>query len=92
MEYGSKTQATNISNLERGSVHEHWENGDAARVFTKAEGWPRAIRVDVAGTLIIKDLSASPVEVTYNVLQAEIIPFAISNIAAASTASVQIWW
>jgi len=92
MQYGSKIQNTDINNLERASVHELWENGDSARVFTKAEGWPRALRVDVAGTLVIKDQQSSPVEVTYNVIQGEILPIAISNIAASSTASVVIFW
>jgi hypothetical protein len=92
MQYGQKNQNTDINNLERGSVHELWENGDSARVFTKAEGWPRALRVDVAGTLIVKDQQDTPVEVTYNVIQGEILPIAISNISASSTASVQIWW
>jgi len=90
MQYGNKNQDTNIENLERGSVHELWEGGDATRTFTKAEGWPRALRVDVAGTLIVTDQTA--VQVTYNVIQGEIIPFAFSAIDTTSGASVQIWW
>jgi hypothetical protein len=92
MEYGSKVQPTDINNLERASVHELWEGGDSTRTFTKAEGWPRALRVDVAGTLIVKDQQSSPVQVTYNVIQGEIIPFAFSEIDTTSGASVQIWW
>ena len=89
---GSKTQPTNLNNLERGSVHELWEGGDATRTFTAAEGYPRALRVDVAGTLIMKDVQASPVQVTYNVVVGEILPFAVSEIDTTSGASVQIWW
>jgi len=92
MVLGKKTQSTDINNLERGSVHELWQGGDATRVFTAAEGFPRAIRVDVAGTIIMKDQQSSPVQVTYNFLQGEIIPFAVSEIDTTSTANVQIWW
>lgn len=97
MVLGSKTQSTDINNLERGSVHELWEGGDSTRVFTAAEGYPRALRVDVAGTLIVKD-QADPagvravVQVTYNVVAGEILPFAFSEIDTTSGASVQIWW
>lgn len=89
---GQKNQDTNISNLERGSVHELWEGGDTTRTFTKTEGYPRALRVDVGGTLIMKDLQDTPVQVTYNVIQGEVLPLAISEIDTTSTASVQIWW
>lgn len=89
---GEKLQPTNINNLERGSVHELWEGGDATRTFTAAEGYPRALRVDVAGTLIMKDLQTVAVQVTYNVLKGEILPFAVSEIDTTSGASVQIWW
>ena len=92
MQYGQKSQNTDINNLERGSVHFLWEAGDGTLTFTKDPGWPRAFRVDVAGTLILKDQTPSPVTVTYNVIQGEILPFAASEIVSTSTASVQIWW
>ena len=93
MVLGSKTQSTNLENLERGSVHLLWENGDGDLAFTADPGFPRALRVDVAGTLILSDqTSGTPVVVLYNVIQGEIIPFAVSKIGSASTASVQIWW
>ena len=92
MVLGDKTQSTDINNLERGSVHLLWENGDGDLAFTADPGYPRALRVDVAGTLILSDQTASPVVVTYNVIQGEILPFAVSKIGSASTASVQIWW
>ena len=92
MQPGKKNQITDINSLERGSVHELWEGGDSTRTILASEGYPRALRVDVAGTLLLKDAQASPVQVTYNVIQGEILPFAISEIATTSTASVQIWW
>ncbi len=93
MVLGSKTQSTDVNNLERGSVHLLWENGDGDLTFTADPGFPRALRVDVAGTLVLSDQTATtPVVVTYNVIVGEIIPFAVSKIGTASTASVQIWW
>lgn len=92
MDVGSKTQTRDISELQRGTVHVLWEGGDSTLSFTAAVGYPRALRVDVAGTLLLKDIQASPVQVTYNVIQGEIIPFSVSEIATTSTASVQVWW
>ncbi len=94
MKVGSKTQSTNLENLERGSIHEEWIGGtDDDRVFTAAEGYPRAIRIDGNGVLIFKDHSASPVTLTYNVLQAELLPFIPSTLVkVGSTVTVQIWW
>ena len=93
MVLGSKTQSTNLENLERGSVHLLWENGDGDLTFLAEDGFPRALRVDVAGTLILSDQTpTTPVVVTYNCIQGEILPFAVSKIGSASTASVQIWW
>ena len=92
MQPGKKNQITDINSLERGSVHELWEGGDSTRTILASEGYNRALRVDVAGTLILKDTQVSPVQVTYNVIQGEILPFAVSEIATGSTASVQIWW
>jgi len=89
---GKKNQLEGISSIERASVHELWEGGDSTRTFLTTEGLPRALRVDAAGTLILKDAQVSPVQVTYNVIQGEILPFACSEIATGSTASVQIWW
>jgi len=93
MVLGKKNQLEGISSIERASVHELWEGGDSTRTFLTTEGLPRALRVDVAGTLILKDAQdPTPVAVTYNVIQGEILPFAVSEIATGSTASVQIWW
>ena len=94
MNIGSKNQTTNLENLERGSIHELWIGGTTAdRQFTAGEGWPRAIRVDVAGILKISDHTGTPVELDYNVIQGEILPFAVSKLeTTGSTATVQIWW
>lgn len=94
MVLGSKTQSTDINNLERGSVHELWIGGTTAdRIFTAAEGYPRAIRVDVAGILKMSDHTGTPLELDYNVIQGEILPFAPTKFeTTGSTATVQIWW
>lgn len=89
---GSKIQQTDEAEINRGSVHEEWVGGDASRTFTKAEGYPRAIRVDVTGTLVLTDWQAVPVEVTWNVLKGEILPFSPSIIDTTSTATVVIIW
>ena len=94
---GIKRQRSDAEEINRGSVHEFWENGDATRVFTKAEGYPRAFRVDVSGTLVVKDWqdpdgTRPAVQETYNVLQGEILTFSFSEIDDTSTASVHIWW
>jgi len=94
MVLGDKTQSTNLENLERGSVHELWIGGTTAdRVFTALEGYPRALRVDVLGILKIEDHTGAPVQIPYNVIQGEILPFAVSKlVTTGSTATVQIWW
>ena len=90
MNIGSKLQDTDAAEINRGSIHELWEGGDSTRTFTAAEGWPRALRVDAAGTLIMTD--QDDISVTYNVLQGELIPFAPKTINTSSTADVQIIW
>jgi len=94
MVLGDKTQSTNLENLERGSVHELWIGGTTAdRVFTASEGYPRAIRIDSEGIVKFEDHTATPVQIPYNFLQGEIIPFAVSKlVTSGSTATVQIWW
>lgn len=87
---GNKIQNTDIQEINRASMHELWQGGDATRTFTGAEGWPRALRVDVAGTLIMTDQDDT--SVTYNVLKGEILPFAPKTINTSSTADVVIWW
>ncbi len=61
------------------------------RTFSEDE-MPRAIRADADGIIVIKDQSNPAVEVTYNVLQGEILPVMASEITASTTIAVQILW
>jgi len=92
MNVGSKFQDNDIAEINRASVHEQWVGGASTRTFTKAEGYPKGIRVDVAGTLIMTDWQSSPVSVTWNVLKGEMLPFIPQTINTASTATVIILW
>ena len=90
LEIDSKLKTRDINGLQSAGLHELWQGGDATKTFTAATGWPRAIRVDASGTLIMTDQDDT--SVTYNVLKGERLDFRPKTINTSSTADVQIWW
>jgi len=91
MNIGVKIQDTDLAEINRGTVHERL-NGGNARTFTKAEGLPKFIRCDADGTLVTTDWQSSPASVTYNLVKGEILNFIPQTISNTSTANIIIVW
>lgn len=61
----------------------------ASRVFT-ATTYPRAVRANAAGNLVMKDQDG--VSITYFVAAGEVLVFSPSEIQSTSTIAAQVWW
>ena len=95
MVLGSKTQSTNVENLEGGSVWGSvWIGGTTADLlFLAADGYPRAVFCNVTGIAKLKDHSDPVVETAFNLVAGQTYPLRPSQFTSSgSTAElIPIW-